>query len=69
MEFCSCSRDSEIIRSLPFICLVSAVIRSFIVPKLLSTLVDKSKSKRKAMNRNWYNQKAKPALNTKAVNK
>ena len=28
-----------------------------------------SKSKRKAMNRNWYNQKANPALNTKAGNK
>ena len=27
------------------------------------------KSKRKAMNRNWYNQKANPALNTKAGNK
>ena len=26
-------------------------------------------SKRKAMNRNWYNQKANPALNTKAGNK
>ena len=26
------------------------------------------KSKRKAMNRNWYNQKANPALNTKAGN-
>ena len=25
-------------------------------------------SKRKAMNRNWYNQKANPALNTKAGN-
>ena len=25
----------------------------------------KNKSKRKAMNRNWYNQKANPALNTK----
>ena len=30
-------------------------------------LIDKSK--RKAMNRNWYNQKANPALNTKAGNK
>ena len=29
----------------------------------------KHKSKRKAMNRNWYNQKANPALNTKAGNK
>ena len=28
-----------------------------------------NKSKRKAMNRNWYNQKANPALNTKAGNK
>ena len=28
-----------------------------------------SKSKRKAMNRNWYNQKANPALNTKVGNK
>ena len=28
-----------------------------------------AKSKRKAMNRNWYNQKANPALNTKAGNK
>ena len=28
-----------------------------------------SKSKRKAMNWNWYNQKANPALNTKAGNK
>ena len=28
-----------------------------------------SKSKRKAMNRNWSNQKANPALNTKAGNK
>ena len=27
------------------------------------------KSKRKAMNRNWFNQKANPALNTKAGNK
>ena len=27
------------------------------------------KSKRKAMNRNWCNQKANPALNTKAGNK
>ena len=27
------------------------------------------KSKRKAMNRNWYNQKANPAFNTKAGNK
>ena len=27
------------------------------------------KSKRKAMNRNWYNQKANPALNTKAGKK
>ena len=27
------------------------------------------KSKRKAMNRNWSNQKANPALNTKAGNK
>ena len=27
------------------------------------------KSKRKAINRNWYNQKANPALNTKAGNK
>ena len=27
------------------------------------------KSKRKAMNRNWYNQKANPALDTKAGNK
>ena len=27
------------------------------------------KSKRKAMNRNWYNQKANPALNIKAGNK
>ena len=27
------------------------------------------KSKRQAMNRNWYNQKANPALNTKAGNK
>ena len=26
-------------------------------------------SKRKVMNRNWYNQKANPALNTKAGNK
>ena len=30
---------------------------------------DTFKSKRKAMNRNWYNQKANPALNTKAGNK
>ena len=29
----------------------------------------RKKSKRKAMNRNWYNQKANPALNTKAGNK
>ena len=28
-----------------------------------------NKSKRKAMNRNWCNQKANPALNTKAGNK
>ena len=28
-----------------------------------------TKSKRKAMNRNWCNQKANPALNTKAGNK
>ena len=28
-----------------------------------------TESKRKAMNRNWYNQKANPALNTKAGNK
>ena len=28
-----------------------------------------TKGKRKAMNRNWYNQKANPALNTKAGNK
>ena len=27
------------------------------------------KSKRKAMNRNWYNQKANPALNAKEGNK
>ena len=30
---------------------------------------DNTKSKRKAMNRNWSNQKANPALNTKAGNK
>ena len=29
----------------------------------------KLESKRKAMNRNWYNQKANPALNTKTGNK
>ena len=28
-----------------------------------------TESKRKAMNRNWYNQKANPALNTKGGNK
>ena len=30
---------------------------------------DQKKSQRKAMNRNWYNQKANPTLNTKAGNK
>ena len=34
---------------------------------LVSICTDKSK--RKAMNKNWYNQKANPALNTKAGNK
>ena len=34
-----------------------------------STIPLLPKSKRKAMNRNWYNQKANPALNTKAGNK
>ena len=34
---------------------------------LTETNIDESK--RKAMNRHWYNQKANPALNTKAGNK
>ena len=35
----------------------------------LEKIKDIHKSKRKAMNRNWYNQKANPAFNTKAGNK
>ena len=35
----------------------------------ISHHVHKLKSKRKAMNRNWSNQKENPALNTKAGNK
>ena len=36
---------------------------------LMNNGLSDNKSKRKAMNRNWYNQKANPALNTKAGNK
>ena len=36
---------------------------------LLSIWSFATKSKRKAMNRNWCNQKTNPALNTKAGNK
>ena len=37
--------------------------------KLKKVSFSEKKSKRKAMNRNWCNQKANPALNTKAGNK
>ena len=37
--------------------------------KIKESLFRRFESKRKAMNRNWYNQKANPALNTKAGNK
>ena len=36
---------------------------------IIHILCRERKSKRKAMNRNWCNQKANPALNTKAGNK
>ena len=53
-------------RSAPF--MEDIVVTMEGVTKLLKGL-NPSKSKRKAMNRNWSNQKANPALNTKAGNK
>ena len=44
-------------------------IQSEFTVKLDHLIEIDEESKRKAMNRNWYNQKANPALNTKAGNK
>ena len=46
--------------------LVNLFISNFVAKMLLTAF---SKSNRKAMNRNWSNQKANPALKTKVGNK
>ena len=48
---------------------IAKLIMENILYQLVSLKVFSSKSNRKAMNRNWSNQKANPALKTKTGNK
>ena len=51
----------------PLFSKVFSVVLNFLLDKLI--ILMSFKSNRKAMNRNWSNQKANPALKTKAGNK
>ena len=57
---------SDLLEKLSLIIITSLLIH---ISKMAAQKYKPYKSKRKAMNRNWYNQKANPALNTKAGNK